>query len=194
MSRPRSGGFGEAFDPMAMLASAKYKRTTPEKFWARVRGAPDACWPWPGRRAPEGYGFVSWCWRDIGTHRLAYALTYRPIERGEVVRHSCDNPPCCNPAHLIVGTIADNNEDMHARGRAYVPSPSLGTSNFNAKLNDDLVRALRADWRAGETIKSICHRTGLSVGTIHPMLHGRTWRHVGDVAAVPSVASLQEAS
>jgi hypothetical protein len=53
-----------------------------------------------------------------------------------------------------------------------------GESNVNAKLTDAKVAELRAAWAGGETIKSIAGRTGLAVGTVHPMVHGRTWRHV----------------
>jgi hypothetical protein len=177
VSRPHSDGRAVAFDPMASLAGATRHRMTPEKFWARVEHSP-GCWLWTGRKAPEGYGIISWCWREVGTHRLAFALSHRPLVDGEVVRHTCDNPPCCNPAHLIVGSIADNNADMHARGRAYIPKPTPGTSNVNAKLTEAMVRGLREAWDKGESIKSIASRTGLAVGTVHPMLHGKTWKHV----------------
>ena len=181
MSRPHSNGAGAAFDPMAMLARATRRRMTPEKFWAKVDRSSDGCWPWTGRLL-DGHGTVSWCWRDVGAHRVAYAISHGPLLDGQVVRHTCDNPPCCRPDHLVVGTIADNNADMVERGRnATEQLVHRGATNVNAKLTDALVAELRAAWRGGESIKSIVRRTGLAVGTVHPMLHGKTWKHVADI-------------
>lgn len=89
-----------------------------QRFWAKVRvGAADECWPWTGARA-HGYGRI----RTIGkrfcrAHRLAYALAHGdpgPL----LVCHRCDNPLCCNPAHLFLGTVQDNNLDRDAKHRA----------------------------------------------------------------------------
>lgn len=188
-ARPKSRGIGEAFDALAILSGPRQRRrASPEWFWARVdkngpevRAGLGSCWRWTGRAYREGYGQVTWCGRDVATHRLAYSLAHGRIEAGQVVRHRCDNPICCNPDHLVIGTIADNNRDMAERGRGrteHLVRP--GAANCNAKLTDALVRELRAAWKAGESQKSIVARTGLSVGTIHPMLHGHTWRHVTD--------------
>lgn len=91
-----------------------------ESFWARVeKRGPDECWEWTGCRAPNGYGRVSVKrdnkWRTDWAHRLAFEFTNGV--RGEVVRHKCDNPPCCNPDHLLNGTNADNMRDMAERNR-----------------------------------------------------------------------------
>ena len=193
MSRARSGGLAASFDARATLAA--YRGTgrkcgraanTEESFWANVdaSGGPDACWPWKLRRGDCGHGFVSWAGKDCQAHRVAWSLTHGPIEAGVVIRHRCDNPPCCNPAHLVPGTIADNNRDARERGQADASAivahgrASAGTANVNAKLDDDRVLGLRTAWAHGETLKSICQRTGLAMGTVHPMVHGRTWKHV----------------
>jgi hypothetical protein len=190
MSRPISNGHGAAFDAFALLNGPRdRRRSTSGGFWSKVArvDGDDACWPWTGWKASEGYGRLSWCGVETQAHRVAYSLASGPIPAGMVVRHKCDNPPCCRPSHLELGTVAENNEDMRARGRAkIVHLVQIGAANCNAKLTNEIVRDLRAAWCAGESIKSIALRTGLAVGTVHPMLHGRTWRHVESDTAIPT--------
>jgi hypothetical protein len=76
-------------------------------------GGQDACWPWMGARHRRGYGLVG----ARKAHRLIYRLlTSVPLD-GICVCHRCDNPPCCNPAHLFAGTTSDNMRDMTIKGR-----------------------------------------------------------------------------
>lgn len=93
-------------------------RTLREALDAKTpAGAPDDCWEWGGSPDHDGYGVVSWGGTQYKAHRVAYELHVGPIPEGLVVRHNCDNPPCVNPAHLLLGTQADNVRDMHERGR-----------------------------------------------------------------------------
>lgn len=98
--------------------------TAEERFWAKVdmSGGPDACWPYAGARHESGYGVVGG--KDWGkgrrltkAHRIAWKLANPGQDEPVMVRHSCDNPPCCNPRHLLAGTHADNMADMWSRGR-----------------------------------------------------------------------------
>jgi hypothetical protein len=88
------------------------------RFWAKVdRSDPDGCWPWIGHRIRKGYG-IHWAFnRKTVAHRRAYELTYGSIPDGLFVCHHCDNPPCCNPDHLFVGTNSDNMQDCIRKGR-----------------------------------------------------------------------------
>ena len=91
---------------------------SPDRFWGTVHKAtPDECWPWRGIIDSKGYGVFTAEQRKYGAHRIAYTLAKGPIPEGLLVRHTCDNPPCCNPAHLLVGTQKDNIADCIARGR-----------------------------------------------------------------------------
>lgn len=85
-------------------------------FWSRVdRGAPEICWPWLGGKLPKGYGMSHVKSNPVLAHRLAYVLAVGEIPLGLIVRHKCDNPPCCNPAHLELGTYQDNERDKLLR-------------------------------------------------------------------------------
>ncbi len=81
--------------------------------------APDRCWPWLGGKVPAGYGKIGDSKRGtLCASRVSWEITHgQPIPEGMVIRHTCDNPPCVNPSHLIVGTHADNTADMISRGR-----------------------------------------------------------------------------
>lgn len=95
-----------------------------EKFWTKVdRREPNDCWPWIGSKTERGYGTMNIGYkanktqRKIGAHRLAWVLTNGPVPDGTYICHRCDNPPCCNPAHLFVGSQKDNMRDASAKNR-----------------------------------------------------------------------------
>ena len=98
----------------------QYKKHPIElRFWEKVtRGDESECWEWTGFRKPEGYGvFLLKKGRYATASRFAWELTHGPIPDGLCICHTCDNPPCCNPAHLWLGTRADNNRDKTEKGR-----------------------------------------------------------------------------
>lgn len=79
---------------------------------------PHGCWLWLGGRDRAGYGWVYYDGRTVGAHRVAWEMhSGKSIPEGVIVRHVCDNPPCVNPAHLLLGTKGDNTSDMYKRGR-----------------------------------------------------------------------------
>lgn len=154
------------------------------RFWSRVRrNGPvvradlAACWPWMGATDGCGYGVVRLNGRRFTASRIAYALTTGPVLDGVVIRHRCDNAICCNPEHLLPGSTADNNRDMIERGRLGV---ARGAANPKSKLTADLVREARAAWRKGESIASIARRMGVTIQSMHAVVHGRAWAHVRD--------------
>jgi len=89
-------------------------------FWDNVdrSGGPEACWPWMRAVGGKGYGNVpDGVGRTLRSSRVAWELTHGPIADGLFVLHRCDNRPCCNPAHLFLGTAGDNIRDCVAKGR-----------------------------------------------------------------------------
>ncbi len=89
-----------------------------DRFWSKVdvRGL-EECWPWQASVIARGYGTFNFNGRVTTAQRVAWELTYGPIKEGMFICHHCDNPGCCNPAHLFEGTPSDNVQDAIAKGR-----------------------------------------------------------------------------
>lgn len=150
-----------------------------QRFWSKViKGSPGECWEWAAARAGgrdgESYGYFSLGPRSskrmIYAHRLAYQLAYGPIPDGAVIRHRCDNGLCCNPAHLLSGTQADNVQDMIERGRL-----RRGEEITNAILTEQDIPIIRDRLGRGERHHDIADDFGVCRATISQIASGRTW-------------------
>lgn len=141
----------------------------------------EPCALWPGRLDSAGYGRSG---KRVKAHRKAYEDAFGPIPEGLFVCHRCDNPACINPAHLFLGTAADNNRDRHAKGRSRGLFPSgdehparqrSGQRHWSAKLSDDDVQAIRSERAKGITTLSLGNRFGVNPATISRIARG-IWR------------------
>lgn len=156
-----------------------------EAFWQKVKvGEVDKCWEWQGSRGRTGYGFTTWGERRIkrgsrsrrAAHRLSYIIHFGEIPEGLFVCHHCDNPPCCNPRHLFLGTNKDNMQDRHRKGR--YNTAEKGTDRYNSKLTPELVRYIRQKKSEGMSDQNLSREIGVSRMAIWFVRTGKRWAHV----------------
>jgi len=148
-----------------------------EAFWAQVRKTDD-CWEWVGPGDFRfGYGRFTYEATRYPTHRFSYELAFGPIGEGLCVCHRCDNPKCVRPDHLFLGTRAVNNKDAAQKGR--LPK---GQTHHNAKLSDDDVRFIRANYgrggRGGMSQVQLASRFGVSQVLVGLIVRGKAWAHL----------------
>ena len=161
-------------------------------FWKQLTVTANGCREWPRHRNKYGYGVVKRAaFRDWPAHRVAWVLANGSIPDGMRILHRCDNPPCCEPAHLFVGTTGDNNRDAVGKGRQrhgeghwarrdparWETVRQLGTRQ-TTKLDPAKVRAIRAARADGQPIKLIAEQYGISVSQAANVIHRRRWAHV----------------
>ena len=161
------------------LSAARPIDATPElaerlRAMAPPRGDGE-CWIWQGRINDTGYGSMSVSGRIITAHRAAWVLANGNSDPRLKVCHRCDSPPCCNPAHLFLGTDKDNGRAAVAKGRNKFPDHS-GARNPTAKLTAATAREVVALRREGVSQRVLGERFGVSQSTISELLRGRTWK------------------
>lgn len=133
------------------------------KFWAKVaRGTYTECWPWTGYKKPSGHGLTSYKSEPIHASRKAYILTHGPISSSLCVNHRCDNAACCNPAHLYLGTRADNMIDRFGNTK---PEYRLATGRARV-LTDRQIETLWKMRREGRSLKSCAEKFDVHIATI----------------------------
>ena len=149
-----------------------------ERFMKRVQvGGPSACWEWTGCRMRGGKWHGAWrngAGRTETTHRAAWRFEHGEIPAGVCVLHRCDNPACCNPDHLFLGTQSDNSLDMWAKGRAR-PRSLRGEEHGRAKITAEDVHTIRA---SGDPGVALAHRFGITRATVCAIRKRRIWKHV----------------
>ena len=170
---------------------------TRQRFYSKTRPGP--CLEWTASKNHSGYGWFSLEGRAWLAHRVAWILERGPIPDGLCVLHTCDNPSCVAIDHLWLGTQADNNRDMDAKGRRYIPPkggpmpagrPLWGEENGQAKLTNAVVHRLRIDYahikrgpgghpRWGE-VRKLVEKYGISQSALRRAVRGKTWAHLTD--------------
>lgn len=162
---------------------------TKDAFWSKVdkSGGPGACWPWTAGKNHSGHGLVKLEGRTQIASRVAFQLsTGRPLTTHACVLHRCgevlggkDNPACCNPDHLYLGTPADNLKDAYLRGNKV---SKRGQDSHFAKLNESHAREVFRLLEEGKlSFADIAYRFGISESAISHIYHGDNWAHIRPV-------------
>lgn len=140
----------------------------------RYEVKPSGCWEFQGSRHNQGYGRVKREGRVGYAHREAWVEANGPIPSGLHVLHKCDNPPCINPAHLFLGTHADNMADMARKGRIRSCGARGVVRRYGLKLTPEKAVAIRKDRRKHE---EIARDFGVSRVLVTLIKSGKKWRH-----------------
>lgn len=154
------------------MATSNYTSTDPQNFWSKIAITSDdnQCWLWLAGCSKDGYGN----YRSMVSHRIAWSYPNYVIPKGMKVCHSCDNPKCCNPKHLFLGTNQDNMDDMKKKGR----SPNnKGEKNPRSILTDNQVTEIRKKYSPERRNRSALAREyGISLTQMARIVHNEQWK------------------
>lgn len=143
--------------------------TVEERFWASIdaTSTPEGCWEWRQRFDTGGYGLISYRGRSgEKAHRASYMINVGEIPKGYFVCHKCDNPKCCRPDHLFLGTPAENMLDKARKDRAGVA------------LTPDKARLILRLHGEGLSNRRIAQSTDSSITAVWNVTSRRSWKHL----------------
>lgn len=147
-----------------------------ERFASKAQPEPNSgCHLWCGAAGKSGYGHFWANDRQHLAHRFAYELHCGPIPAGLHVCHACDVRLCVNPAHMFLGTAADNHADMLRKGRARPPN---GERHHGARLTASLVQQAMGMLAQGQTQRRIAARLCVTPSVVSRIATGKTWKHI----------------
>jgi hypothetical protein len=147
------------------------------------------CWLWQGYRMWKGYGHIQIKGSPKRVHRIAYEVFVDSIPKKLLVLHRCDNPACCNPQHLFVGTQKQNIADSLSKKRFSVgpkngmfgrkgPTHPCYNNGKPKRLTVEKVRSIFSLYRQGRMQKDIAKSFGISRQTVGDIVNGRIWRPI----------------
>jgi hypothetical protein len=157
------------------------------RFWSKVEKT-EGCWYWKAGTDDKGYGVFQLDGRARKAHRIAYDLTHDTPLGERLGCHTCDTPGCVRPDHIFPGTVQDNNDDRHAKGRSRPPTnhhrggyklppgSNAGERHPRAKLTQQQVDEIRGRFQKRVvTAEMLAAEYGVSKHTIWRIVEGQAW-------------------
>lgn len=144
----------------------------------------DGCWNWIKAKDKDGYGlFTAHNENDkifmCRANRCAYKLYNGTIPENMVVMHTCDNPSCVNPSHLLIGTINDNNADKIAKNRHGNSAAAPGERNLKSKLTEVQVLEIRELCKQNAMKKKdIAEMYNITATNVRYIELKKIWKHI----------------
>jgi hypothetical protein len=157
-------------------------QNTDEVLWSKVdKRGPDECWPWKSTQTESGYG-RTWI-NDKGyyAHRVIFNLANPGMielkaptnkkARGFLM-HLCDNRICCNPSHLRVANLRENNLDMHQKGRV---KHKTGGDHHRSVFTNEQIDEIMSLRNNGMSMSMIAEKMAAKLATIKSLIRRKTY-------------------
>ena len=148
------------------------KGYTKEDFYNKLKIMDNGCWEWTGSRHTHGYGMTRIDGVLVRCNRLALELEGIDLTN-KVAMHTCDNPPCCNPAHLKAGTTAENIQDRNNKRRQ---AKGEDCRNTIPEADIDNIRQMYLSGLYYQ--REIAEMYGVNQSTISYLVNNKTWKHI----------------
>jgi len=146
-----------------------------ERFFYNIKKMENGCWEWQGSTSKYGYGQMTYKGQRRYTHRVSYMIHNNvELETKDIIMHTCDNPPCCNPEHLKKGTHAENTQDMLNKKRNKVGEEFTKTILTEEQVLE--IRKLYKKWKY--SMARLSKEYGVSHSTIQKIINRESWKHI----------------
>lgn len=157
----------------------EYEQRAEKRFLSRIILTNTGCWEWMGATDTKGYGRMVYRGKIVGTHQYAY-IHYVGNRNGLCVCHHCDNPPCCNPDHLFLGTQLENIRDCSKKGRMKNNGKHIrGEGNPKAKLSRldiPIIKSMFIPYKM--SCAKIARLYGVNTSTIQRIIYNKSWVNI----------------
>ena len=175
-SLPKSQLLADLLGLISSVLENTMKKTLLERFNEKhTIIMPSNCWMWVADADTCGYGRMRIKGKHVGAHRISYELHNGAIPEGLHVLHQCDTPVCVNPAHLSLGTHADNMRDRDLKGRN---NPFMGEKHYAAKLTEKDVLEMRALRLKGALLRELAAKFDVGLTAVGRIVKRNTWKHI----------------
>jgi hypothetical protein len=169
--------------PVGLNKMPEMREKDKNRFFSKILFTANSnrCWHWGASLDTNGYGqfHLNVSYKNgkmFMATRVAYYLHYNIDPIGLAVCHKCDNPKCCNPDHLFLGTLSDNSVDMVRKGRHNKP---FGENCKSSKLKESQVLEIREKYKTGLfSQRKLAKEFKVHQTIIGDIVNNQIWKHI----------------